>query len=148
MASEDLEAAVAVWERSRRDAQPWLEERMGYSHDDNLRHFRDVVARETDVWVAHRDDSIVGLLAMTSRQIDQLYVDPSHQNLGVGSSLIEKAKELIPTGFTLFTHQRNANARTFYERRGFRVVAFGISPAPECEPDVEYAWSPKSKSER
>ena len=31
-------------------------------------------------------------------------------------------------------------ARAFYERRGFRAVAFGRSPAPENEPDVKYAW--------
>ena len=39
---EDLEDAVGVWERARRDAQPWLEERMSYSHEQNLRYFRDV----------------------------------------------------------------------------------------------------------
>ena len=25
-------------------------------------------------------------------------------------------------------------------RHGFSVVAFGVSPAPESEPDVEYRW--------
>jgi ribosomal protein S18 acetylase RimI-like enzyme len=38
----------------------------------------------------------------------------------------------------LFTFQRNKAARSFYEKFGFRPVAFGISPAPESEPDVEY----------
>jgi hypothetical protein len=35
---EDLEAAVRVWERARWDAQqPWLQERVKYNHEDNLR---------------------------------------------------------------------------------------------------------------
>jgi hypothetical protein len=33
-------------------------------------------------------------------------------------------------------------ARSFYERRGFRAVQFGVSPPPESEPDVRYAWDP------
>jgi hypothetical protein len=31
-------------------------------------------------------------------------------------------------------------ARAFYEWHGFSVVAFGVSPAPESERDVEYRW--------
>ncbi len=27
-----------------------------------------------------------------------------------------------------------------YEKHGFHVVALGVSPAPELEPDVEYRW--------
>jgi ribosomal protein S18 acetylase RimI-like enzyme len=63
----------------------------------------------------------------------------------VGTALLDKAKELTPAGLTLFTHQRNARARTFYERRGFRAVAFGVSPPPESEPDVKYAWDPRAR---
>jgi ribosomal protein S18 acetylase RimI-like enzyme len=40
----------------------------------------------------------------------------------------------------LFTFQRNDKARAFYQKHGFRVVALGVSPAPELEPDVEYRW--------
>jgi ribosomal protein S18 acetylase RimI-like enzyme len=54
--------------------------------------------------------------------------------------LLDRAKELAPDGLTLFTHQGNERARAFYERRGFRAVAFGVSPPPESEPDVKYAW--------
>ena len=139
---EDLEAAVGVWERARWDAQPWLEERMSYSHDDNLRHFRGIVARESDVWLAIEEDEVAGLLALGQSQIDQLYVEPRSQGRGIGTALLDRAKELSPDGLTLFTHQRNERARSFYERRGFRAVQFGVSPPPESEPDVRYAWDP------
>ena len=62
---------------------------------------------------------------------------------GKTSLMISLARELAPDGLTLFTHQRNNRARTFYERRGFRAVASGISPPPESEPDVKYAWDPR-----
>lgn len=140
---EDLEAAVGVWERARWDAQqPRLAERMKYSHEDNVRHFRDVVMRENEVWLAIEDDEIVGLLALGDQKIDQLHVDPGFQGRGVGTALLGRAKELSPRGLTLFTHQGNERARAFYERRGFRAVEFGTSPPPESEPDVKYAWDP------
>jgi len=138
----DVLEAVAVWERSRWDAQPWLEERMGHSHDDNLGYFRDVICRENAVWLAVLEERVVGMMALGGGRIDQLYVDPASQGRGVGTRLLEEAKALSPGGVTLFTHQRNRRARDFYEQRGFRVVAFGVSPAPESEPDVEYLWQP------
>jgi ribosomal protein S18 acetylase RimI-like enzyme len=139
---KDLEAAVAVWERARWDAQqPRLRNRMTYSHEDNLRHFRDVVMRENEVWLAVEDNEIVGLLAVGEHKVDQLHVEPRCQGRGVGTALLDRAKELAPQGLELFTHQRNERARTFYERRGFRVVEFGVSPPPESEPNVKYAWN-------
>jgi ribosomal protein S18 acetylase RimI-like enzyme len=138
---EDLEAALGVWERARWDAQqPWLQERVKYSHADNLRHFRDVVMREDEVWLAVEDNEVVGLLAFGEHKVDQLHVEPRCQGRGVGTALLDRAKELAPKGLTLFTYQRNERARAFYERRGFRAVQFGVSPPPESEPDVKYAW--------
>lgn len=133
----DLEAAVGVWERARWEAQPWLEERMGYSHGDNLRHFREVVVPRNDVWLAVERNRVVGFLAVAAGHIDQLYVDPEFQRQGVGTALLAKAQSLFPE-LTLFTHQRNEKARAFYEGHGFRAVKFGTSPSPESEPDVKY----------
>jgi ribosomal protein S18 acetylase RimI-like enzyme len=144
MAAREIEEVVGVWERSRWDAQPWLEERMGYRHEQNLEHFREVVARENEVWLALEDGEVVGLLALGNGQIDQLFVEPQSQGGGVGTRMLQKARELAPRGLTLFTHQRNERARAFYERRGFRAVRFGVSPPPESEPDVKYLWEPAS----
>ena len=71
-----------------------------------------------------------------------MYVRPGAQRGGVGRALLAKARQLSPTGLELHTHQHNDRARRFYETHGFRAVAFGMSPAPENEPDVEYHWRP------
>jgi putative acetyltransferase len=138
MRAEELAAVVALWRRSRNEAQPWLEARMSHSADDDLRHFRDVVARENQVWLALSGARLLGLLALHDGFIAQLYVDPPAQRRGVGSALIAHAHALSPRGLSLFTHQRNLRARRFYERHGFRPAAFGVSPGAECEPDVRY----------
>ena len=142
----ELEDVVRIWRRSREDAQPWLEARMAHSDADDLRHFRDVVATENEVWVAVASGAPVALIALRPGFIDQLYVDPSAQKLGVGTALLDHAKRACPQGLALFTHQRNERARAFYERRGFAAVAFGVSPPPESEPDVRYEWAARGAS--
>jgi ribosomal protein S18 acetylase RimI-like enzyme len=83
---------------------------------------------------------LLGLLALADGEIDQLHVAPEFQDQGVGSALLAKARDLSPERLGLFTHQRNERARRFYEKRGFVAVRFGMSPAPENEPDIRYEW--------
>jgi len=142
MRAGELESTVQMWRRSRDDALPWLEQRMGYTAEEDLEFFGGTVVREQEVWLAVRNDIPLGLLAYGDGLVAHLYVEPSEQGTGIGSALLDKAKELSPGGLQLFTHQRNERARTFYERRSFRAVKFGVSPAPESEPDVEYRWEP------
>jgi len=137
---EHLQTVVNVWVRARWDAQPWLEERLGYTDEENLAFLRDVVCVEYEVWTAMDRELVLGLVALSDGEIDQLYVAPEFQNRGIGSALLAKARELSPEWLGLFTHQRNESARRFYERRGFVAVRFGLSPAPENEPDVRYEW--------
>jgi GNAT superfamily N-acetyltransferase len=135
----EVESVVRLWRRSRDASQPWLEARMGHTAEDDMRFFEGAIVPGNDVWVAI-DAEVVGFLAIKGERLGWLYVDPPAQGKGVGTALLDKAKALSPEGLTLHTHQRNAGARAFYERRGFRAVRFGVSPPPESEPDVLYLW--------
>lgn len=137
MHTDEIDAVVRLWRRSRDASQPWLEARMGHTAEDDLRFFRGTIAVENDVWVAV-DGEVAGFLAIKGDRLGWLYVDPAAQGRGIGSALLDKAKSLSPAGLALYTHQRNERARAFYERRGFRAVRFGVSPPPESEPDVLY----------
>ena len=78
---------LVVWRRARWDAQPWLEERMGYGPEDDDRRFRDGIARENDVWLAVEGDDILGLLAIAGSSLNYLYVEPRRQGAGVGKTV-------------------------------------------------------------
>jgi ribosomal protein S18 acetylase RimI-like enzyme len=55
--------------------------------------------------------------------------------------LLEQAKALLGSPIRLYTFQANQGARRFYERHGFRAVAFGDgSNSEERCPDVLYEW--------
>lgn len=143
MLETELVEVAGVWRRSRIDAVPEIEERLPHSFEEDLEHFSQVVIRESEVWVAELDGIIVGMMAVCGEDLEKLYVDPSYQRHGIGTRLLDLAKSESPSGLTLFTHQVNRRARAFYEARGFQATKFGISPPPENEPDVQYAWAPR-----
>jgi len=136
----DVEATVRMWRRSREGVQPELEARLNYSPEDDLSFFTGTLLKDCRVWLAIAKTRPVGLLAINGDSVEQLYIDPIEQRRGIGTALLNFAKEKSPTRLQLHTHQVNVGARTFYETHGFRAVKFGVSPAPENEPDVRYEW--------
>jgi ribosomal protein S18 acetylase RimI-like enzyme len=113
------------------------------SLQDEERTFSERIWPNNEIWVAVDDKVVVAFLGLQGSYVGRLYVDPEHQRRGIGSALLEHAKGLSPAGLELHTHQKNVQARAFYEKHGFRAVHFGISPPPENEPDVEYHWRPE-----
>ncbi len=136
----DINETVRMWRRSREGVQPELETRLGYSSKDDLRFFTTILMKECEVWIAVRGDRPSGLLAINGDSIEQLYVDSGEQQRGIGTLLLDFAKDRSPSRLQLHTHKTNTSARAFYEKRGFRAVGFGVSPPPENEPDIRYEW--------
>jgi ribosomal protein S18 acetylase RimI-like enzyme len=139
---EDLDATVRMWIETKRVAYPYLPLEQGYTFDDNRNFFADHIVPRCEIWLALDGDSIRGFLALDDSYIDRLYVAVDRQRRGVGEVLLTQARERSPDRLWLHTHQKNTQARAFYEKHDFRAAKFGISPAPESEPDVEYRWQP------
>lgn len=95
-----------------------------------------------DVWIAEDgDDHTLALLVLDEDWIDQLYVRPDAAGLGIGSRLIELAKEQRPDGLQLRTFATNPGAQRFYERHGFVVAEQDNGQAnEEKQPDLRYVW--------
>jgi GNAT superfamily N-acetyltransferase len=136
-----------MWHESKRKAFPYVEVQQSYTIHDDETHFRRVVAMECEIWVAEDADGIVGFVAMKGDLIDQLFVRVNAQRSGVGSALLVRAKEVSPKALRAYTFRKNSPARNFFEKRGFVVVAEGVSAAPENEPDLEYVWAADGEPE-
>jgi ribosomal protein S18 acetylase RimI-like enzyme len=84
---------------------------------------------------------MTGMIAFRKDWIDQLYVLPQAQGRGIGSSLLQRAQTSFE-GLQLWTFQRNAPARRFYQARGFRLMReTDGSENEEKEPDALYLWT-------
>jgi GNAT superfamily N-acetyltransferase len=136
----DFDHVVRRWHETNLASYPYVEEHQRHTLMDAREFFRNTLLPSCLVWVAEQSETPLGLLALEAPWIRQFAVFPEHQRRGVGTALLGKARECSPTELRLFTFQRNDKARAFYEKHGFAVVALGISPVPELEPDVEYRW--------
>jgi ribosomal protein S18 acetylase RimI-like enzyme len=136
----DFDHLVARWHETNLVSYHYVDEHRRHTLDDARGFFRDKLLSSCAVWVAEQSGDLLGMLALEIPWIRQLAVFPEHQRRGVGTALLRKARECSPAELRLFTFQRNEKARAFYEKHGFAIVALGISPAPELEPDIEYCW--------
>ena len=119
--------------------------------DDALTKIGDeLFTQHEDVWLAEEGGRLLGFLAIRRSRtngwetLEKLYVDPEAQNRGVGTALLDKAKELRPEGLYLWVFQKNEGARRLYEREGFELVELTDGSANmEHEPDALYRWNGK-----
>ncbi len=143
--SADAEAIADVHLDSRREAMPWLP--MLHSREDTIAYFAGHVLLHEEVLVAEVNQLVVGFIALEGDHVDHLYIAPAYQGRGIGDTLLAMAKEVRPDGLMLWTFQRNARARQFYEARGF--VAEELTDGSrneEREPDALYRWLPSASS--
>lgn len=141
---EDEDSVVGVWHRSGLAAYTYLPTWQTFTLERARIAFRDDILARCQLWVGTRDDRVVAYLALRGSYIDRLYVDPPEQRRGWGTRFLDHARTLSPRGLELHTHVENRAARALYERYGFVAVHFGVSPAPESAPDVEYHWRPQA----
>lgn len=137
---DDFEVVTAFWYEAMRAAMPKLMKRMGFDLEGAREYFRKAVLPDNQLWVYELDQKPVGFLGLEDDFIDRLYVDPNYHRRGIGQALLDYAKTLSPNHLWLYTHVANKMARAFYEKNDFVAEKFGVSPAPESEPDVEYHW--------
>ncbi|HVN16516.1 MAG TPA: GNAT family N-acetyltransferase [Anaerolineales bacterium] len=142
--ASDFDSLTILWRISREKSLPDFQRAKGHFFYEDQEYFQGYVLPRDKVWVAVLDKVRVAFLAMNESYIDQLYVHPNYWRRGIGESLLNYAKGLSPQHLWLYTLQINFTARVFYEKNGFVAEKFGVSPAPESEPDVEYHWRPQN----
>jgi GNAT superfamily N-acetyltransferase len=105
------------------------------------------IREHEEVWVAEEEGRLLGFLGIEHSTnlgapvLEKLYVEPAEQNRGVGSALLNKAKELRPDELYLWVFQKNP-ARRLYERHDFELVKLTDgADNMEREPDALYRWN-------
>ena len=102
-----------------------------------------IVLHDQEVDVAERNGEISGFVAIERDMVKHLYVRPDLLRRGIGSALLQRAKERLPSGFRLWVFQENVPARRFYERHGLRLIEESDgSRNDERTPDALYEWRP------
>jgi len=80
---------------------------------DAVRMWRDSkekALRQKDIH-GFNDHRVVGILAINGSRLNQLYIHINYQKIGLGSRLLNPAKELSPGTLELFTFEVSKKAR-------------------------------------
>jgi GNAT superfamily N-acetyltransferase len=139
LALTDMGEAAQVHRIAFDRAMPWL---VGlHTPDEDSWFYRERVFTTCRVWGRFDDGVLSGIIAFREGWVEQLYVLPAAQACGVGTELLDVAKRASDQ-LELWTFERNAPARRFYEARGFALVEpTDGARNEEREPDARYLWT-------
>ncbi|WP_262298820.1 GNAT family N-acetyltransferase [Microvirga sesbaniae] len=116
----DVPALAAVAERSYRAAFAGILEEDALAGRSAAFFAERFAASWERMLVALSGETPVGLLLMTDRHIDMLFMDPGAGGRGGGALLLREAEARGATSLECF--RDNHGARRFYERHGWRVT--------------------------
>ncbi|NMG05630.1 hypothetical protein DP117_01645 [Brasilonema sp. UFV-L1] len=139
--SKDLENIVQLWYQTWHQTFPNIQHPQPYSAWKS--RFSDELASTGEVWVAEVEHDIVGFVVVIKQEqyLSQIFVNSQYQNCGIGSALLNKAKEICPQGLTLQTLQQNTQSCRFYEKHGFKAGQLAINKI-NGQANIEYDWNP------
>ena len=133
---EDVRELIPMWRESFehgvgiKDPHP-LEAQANYFYNE--------VLPNNTVRVALDQNRLVAFLASNPESVSQLHVRVEYFRQGIGTRLLNIAKDESAGSLWLFTFARNSNARRFYEHHGFIAVQHGYEPTWKLD-DVKYQW--------
>lgn len=130
--------AIAMWRASKENA---IGVKEPHSIDDHLDFLCHRLLKNNAIHLAidRASNVVVGLMASNGNELNQLYIHVDYQRDGIGSRLLNLAKQSSTGKLRLYTFDVNFAAQCFYEKHGFRVIGRGHENE-EGLPDVRYEW--------
>jgi len=118
-----------------------------HTSDDDLAFFRAAAESQQTLLADAQGETqeLAGFAMWTAGWLNHLYVAPRFQRRGLGSALLDAVRDWHVTSglqvIDLWTFQRNAVARRFYQMQGFVPIEFTDgSGNEEQEPDIRFRW--------
>jgi len=142
---EHTKPVMRIWLESSRQAHSFIP--MEYWESTAPLVEQEILPRaETKVYLL--DGEAAGFLSLLEGDhIGALFVDPAHQNRGIGRELLEDCKAGRQM-LTLAVYRQNRGAERFYRREGFVPLAEQTDSATG-QPELLMVWrGPKDRQER
>ncbi|MCJ8008149.1 GNAT family N-acetyltransferase [Lederbergia wuyishanensis] len=131
-----VEQTVKMWRDSKEQA---IGQKEIHSVDNHIYFLNHILTKDFQIDLALLDGNVVGMIAYNKIEISQLYIHINYQGMGIGQSLLDRAKEQSSGRLTLFTFEVNVNAQRFYQKHGFKIIGRGHENEEDL-PDIKYEW--------
>jgi ribosomal protein S18 acetylase RimI-like enzyme len=148
--STDAGEVTSIWRTSFQRAMGLTSDDFPDDFDQHARYLDENVAIENQMFLMRQVNSnkVIAFMALCDDWINHLYVHVDFQGQGLGSRLLNLAKESSAGLLRLYTFQANKKAQRFYEKHGFSVHALGMADLADNPwatdtsllADIEYHW--------
>lgn len=133
------EQTVKMWRVSKEQA---IGQKEMHTFENHVYFLNHILPEQFQIDLVLIDVDVVGMIAYNDREISQLYIHLEYQGIGIGGTLLDKAKAQSSGKLTLYTFEVNEKAQRFYEKQGFEIINRGHENE-ENLPDIQYEWKSK-----
>lgn len=131
----DLDKVMSIWLSANLEAHSFVDPEYWRGNFDAVK----TMIPQAEVWVSEGGNGIDGFIGVVDDYIAGIFVDASARAAGVGSQLLDRAKQ-SRTSLRLSVYQKNEPAVAFYRRRGFQIGKESVDPETS-EPEYTMIWN-------
>lgn len=113
----DTRQIMEIWLKGNEEAHPFIPKEYWHSNFSMVQE----QLLQAEIYVCETEGTIQGFIGMTGEYIAGIFVDSASRCLGIGTQLLEYAKELH-SALTLSVYEKNTRAAAFYLRKGFSIL--------------------------
>ena len=117
----DTEQVMKLWLLGNMDAHSFIPEEYWRSHFNEVQE----ALLQAKVFVYDIDGKVLGFIGLINEYIAGIFVDKSCRSTGIGTQLLEYAKQKYDR-LSLSVYQQNLRAVAFYHREGFSILSESV----------------------
>lgn len=115
----DIDQVLAIWLSASIQAHAFVPSAFWASQVEAM---RDIYLPVAETWVFEEEGRVIGFYCLVEATLAAIFVSPDRQGRGIGSALIEDAKQRRDS-LTLTVYQANRPSVGFYQKHGFVIHA-------------------------
>lgn len=114
----DVDEVLHIWLESSIQAHGFIDKEFWKS---KVKDMREIYLPSGETYVFEQEGLIVGFLSLSEDRLAAIFVSPDWQGKGIGTQLMQKAKEMHDT-LELTVYKDNIQSIEFYKKHGFEIA--------------------------
>lgn len=129
----DINTVMQIWKNENIKAHKFIPK----EYWESKYNFVKEALQNAEIYVYIVKEKIVGFVGLDNNYIEGIFVDTNNQCNGIGTSLLNKIKE-IRNNLTLSVYKKNTNAISFYKKNEFVITSENIDNNTK---EIEYTMT-------